>query len=631
MKKLVSILCTLAVLTANVQITKVNAVNNNTFADTENNGIPYLITDESTVNMVKDSENPDLYALASSLGADTDYFNFLNYAPESVSDETRNLFNRKLTQKELWNYNEEILESPLQFGGVCHGISTLQILVHNGVISPSDIQAGAETLHDIAFDEKINDIITYYQAGQVHIKNQYIMNYYKYNTYKSERYQDLIKLAQDCMQNNKYFYIAFSAPSFKHAVAGIGIAEGNWQYNDKNYDKCILTLDCNVANSDKTAAFGFRDDTCIYINSETNEFYIPGYKFSDEDSSILYFTDDESFLNYKGMINPSETINADTSSVRSISIANYKKCDYDLTITDENGSETYHASASDDLGLCKNSSQSLGANNYYIKTGENDSYKLNIGSAQNKYKHGFDISIHNENTGYYLYTPGQAEYGAEISKNKISITNKENEKFEKELSNACIMTMTLGEEDLNSYPFSEFSVEEDFAENLTIENTEDGVIISDTNGLQGYIAASRFFVDEDGVKHLIDDYAQQMEGDCGDPIATRTTFRMIGEVKSVLIKYDEEIDRAMLWFDKDEDGIYESPIQKGDANTDGVIDASDASSILASYAELSSGRIDFAVRCNPYICDYNGDNQLNASDASEVLAYYADISSGKFD
>ena len=99
MKKLVSILCTLAVLTANVQITKVNAVNNDTFANTENNGIPYLITDESTVNMVKDSENPDLYALASSLGADTDYFNFLNYAPESVSDETRNLFNKNMEKR----------------------------------------------------------------------------------------------------------------------------------------------------------------------------------------------------------------------------------------------------------------------------------------------------------------------------------------------------------------------------------------------------------------------------------------------------------------------------------------------------------------------------------------------------
>lgn len=63
----------------------------------------------------------------------------------------------------------------------------------------------------------------------------------------------------------------------------------------------------------------------------------------------------------------------------------------------------------------------------------------------------------------------------------------------------------------------------------------------------------------------------------------------------------------------------------GDTNNDGIIDASDSSELLSTYADISSGQ---QVNFNNDVYDFNGDGNVNSSDASQVLAYYAEISSG---
>jgi len=97
---------------------------------------------------------------------------------------------------------------------------------------------------------------------------------------------------------------------------------------------------------------------------------------------------------------------------------------------------------------------------------------------------------------------------------------------------------------------------------------------------------------------------------------------LIDAVESVLIK-----DSKIL-IDPDKDGVY-TEVQKGDICSDGNIDASDASKILARYAQISSNGISSKNYLNDDIADYNGDGVINASDASAVLAYYAKLSSGQ--
>jgi hypothetical protein len=66
----------------------------------------------------------------------------------------------------------------------------------------------------------------------------------------------------------------------------------------------------------------------------------------------------------------------------------------------------------------------------------------------------------------------------------------------------------------------------------------------------------------------------------------------------------------------------------GDINSDGASDASDASMILAEYADISTGGTgDFSVNQKKY-ADVNSDAVIDSSDASIVLAYYGYTSTG---
>ena len=58
-------------------------------------------------------------------------------------------------------------------------------------------------------------------------------------------------------------------------------------------------------------------------------------------------------------------------------------------------------------------------------------------------------------------------------------------------------------------------------------------------------------------------------------------------------------------------------------NCDERLNASDASYVLADYAETAVGREAFL---NRKLADYNGDGYVNAVDASQILAAYADNS-----
>lgn len=66
-------------------------------------------------------------------------------------------------------------------------------------------------------------------------------------------------------------------------------------------------------------------------------------------------------------------------------------------------------------------------------------------------------------------------------------------------------------------------------------------------------------------------------------------------------------------------------VLSGDVNSDNIIDASDASSILAEYALMASGKdvVGTFSEAQKKSADVNKDGIIDASDASSVLAYYA--------
>lgn len=93
-------------------------------------------------------------------------------------------------------------------------------------------------------------------------------------------------------------------------------------------------------------------------------------------------------------------------------------------------------------------------------------------------------------------------------------------------------------------------------------------------------------------------------------------------VQSELLKYAFSLSKSLADV---------SDIKAGDADGDGMVDASDASLILSFYADMSSG---VAVDKNDnykYILlggDYDASSLIDSTDASSILAYYAEVSSG---
>ena len=67
----------------------------------------------------------------------------------------------------------------------------------------------------------------------------------------------------------------------------------------------------------------------------------------------------------------------------------------------------------------------------------------------------------------------------------------------------------------------------------------------------------------------------------------------------------------------------------GDLDGDGIVDASDASSVLLEYAAKSTGGKSDLNDAQKKAADVNDDGLIDASDASAILAYYALVSTSK--
>lgn len=116
-------------------------------------------------------------------------------------------------------------------GGCCYGMSAIPVLIHNGAITPSDLQAGAQTLNEIEYDdETIGRAILQYSFSQVYHAVQFAHFGDNYKKTDADLIADLLKMAIDCTQNGKYFQVAYGIQTdernFNHAVVGIGTANG---------------------------------------------------------------------------------------------------------------------------------------------------------------------------------------------------------------------------------------------------------------------------------------------------------------------------------------------------------------------------------------------------------------------
>ena len=104
--------------------------------------------------------------------------------------------------------------------------------------------------------------------------------------------------------------------------------------------------------------------------------------------------------------------------------------------------------------------------------------------------------------------------------------------------------------------------------------------------------------------------------------------------------YNEVIEgnkTVALECDLDNNGVIDQTVNAidevdamlGDVNNDGMVDSSDASLVLAEYAEIQTGGAGGFTDIQYKAADVNKDDVVDSSDASKILSYYAMVSTGK--
>ena len=544
----------------------------------------------STTTYAAQSDDPELYDFAYSLGADKEYLGVKNYR----HDEEHPLNNDCYVD---FLYNGSVLEAAYapakKFNaamaqGLCLGISIIEVLTHNGIILPSDIKDGAKTLSDIGLNTVSDRYITDYQAIQSYTLFDSYEKYLIASMNYDERIDKLIEIAEKSMKNNKYFLITFRNSSMSHAVCGIGIKDGDWMYNDINYDKCVLCLDSNVMDTEGNPK-GFSNKSCIYINSKTKQCHIPAYDISSDDDPTLAFAaiDDESILNYQGAIKPSKEINTDLSKLR------HFMSDIDDNIKIYSVSNNIIKEIINDINFIEN-------NNVQHTFLEADSIHTEI---RNRSK-VFDLRYIDLDRWIDIESLSKENKNIDIDicDGKVKIDNKGSE--------ACplVLQIRMNRGSFNFEPYYWWCISDNVTDDLEVEIRDEGMLFKSSGLIDGGVGPFYYTLNEDG------NYLSVSM--CAD---SRVKYAYLYSENNVLIKVDKDCS-ILYYIDDNNDDIYDVCVEKGDINCDGHLNAIDASMVLSIYAKYqTTGEDEF----NYSLGDINGDGAVNAIDASEILSTYA--------
>jgi hypothetical protein len=347
---------------------------------------------------------------------------------------------------------------------------------------------------------------------------------------------------------------------------------------------------------------GFTNETCIYINSETKESYVPFYDrlFADDNKMSFVAIDDDTLLNNKGAINPSEKIETDLTGIKkflynvpdgqdikvySIIKTPDSSTDADKIIMKDMGAK--HCFKADAVKFEFENGKNIARNYRYID--------------KNRWI-DLELSIHEEDINGEKV---KLNCNFEISDEKVSVENKNNVP----LTFDTIIRMNDGS--YNFAPYYEWIIGGKVSNQLSIEIQDNGMLLK-SGDLNGILVCPRYYLLDDNGK--ITDFTATLS-DNYDSIKLFTS-------NNILITIDEE-KNVIFYIDDNGDDVYDTLVSKGDINCDGFIDAVDASKVLSIYAELSTqsnNHIDYSH------ADMNSDGYVDAVDASAILAEYARLS-----
>ncbi|WP_370785826.1 hypothetical protein [Ruminococcus callidus] len=289
------------------------------------------------------STQSELEKAAIEKGMYKDTFSFANHlctlSQEDFAKRVYEPVRANMTDSEIDLGYEADISRVAYKGGLCFGMTAISVLVHNGELTPGDLQEGAETLYDVTLTDDVDALIAYYNSLQLYTEVELAVITAPAMLTKEEHTDMFLDCAARCKEKGTYFMACISsAKSGTHAMVGMDEQFGNWTFNGISYDTCILTYDSNSVQKDTKESI-FSDKTCIYINSETKQYCVPAYDLTSENGGVLLdASDDDSLLTYRAPIRGTTEVNTDVSeTVKWRFFSGTTKDQIDVTSTTKDG------------------------------------------------------------------------------------------------------------------------------------------------------------------------------------------------------------------------------------------------------------------------------------------------------
>ena len=163
------------------------------------------------------------------------------------------------------NMNEQIHGA---WKGSCYGLSAVTVLAKSGLLSPSDLDPEAKTLHDVKPTQQAVELINYYQLLQSAKSAKEGTEIQTFSQTKTAC--EAIRAARDVNNGKAPFIINIkTAAGGAHAVVGYGLEIGSWNLDGIDYNRRVLLWDSNYSQPD--------DKVALYINRETLSMAFPAY------------------------------------------------------------------------------------------------------------------------------------------------------------------------------------------------------------------------------------------------------------------------------------------------------------------------------------------------------------------
>lgn len=184
------------------------------------------------------------------------------------------------------------------WSGSCLGMSLTVILAKNGLLPPSVMQSGAQSVGEIEPDPKAISIINYYHMMQ--FSEQYIR---AKTPFTPQSFLNMTKAAAHVKNGGSPFLIEVRISSGLHYIVGYGLEEGAWEWDGHTYDRRILIWDPNAPK-------GTDEKRHVYYDSVSLHSCIPAYHMhyaegaADNTGEFQFWSDDMDSLNAHSYIEP---------------------------------------------------------------------------------------------------------------------------------------------------------------------------------------------------------------------------------------------------------------------------------------------------------------------------------------